>query len=489
MLLKKQGFTLIELIVAMALITIVVGISADMMINAIRTQSLVSNSYDVNVEMRTASQYTNDVLRYSSAIFTVPEGRFFEGNLTEGWSYFGLSQDKREIIKYTYEQRLNGSNVLELRHWKDVVVATQPNIEYSLLFERVTSGTNDRLVKFSIVAHNTSNNTTSVAISSEVEVQNALQVVDRGTLLTPSIAIAYKAEERPQDQIVGVVTMVMDVSGSMGWNMNKSLTSNVPANDQRIGKVKSALNGYTKANNVVIPGMISEFAKEDNIEVAVVPFSTSANTPDVFSSSSTANHQFYKVAVASQSTALKSYIANLSANGGTNTGDGMRRAYYRNQYFKNNVKTMAGYGSKYTTKDYMIILVDGITTMASSVGGTGDSQYKVDDGYLANTTWYYDPAYWGNAGIIGHGSEKRDITDRYVELIGEKIKAAKTKVYVIGFSERSEELASVEEIATAAGALSTNVYKFTDNLDLDQVFSEIKADIMKDLWHVRGPKL
>ncbi len=481
---RRAAFTFVELIVSMALIFLVLGMSGNLLWNFSRAQLVTNEKYNLNSAMRIASTETNDILRFSSALFTIPEGRFFEANLTDGWNYYGLSPDNTEVIKFTYEERLNGMGIMELRHWRDVVIPARANIQYNMTF--VKSTTNDQIVTFRIIATNTLSNTATVAIESEVEVLNALQVVDRGTPLQAAVAIAFRAEERPEDQIVGVITMVMDASGSMAWNLNKSKTSNVPVLEQRITKVKNALNGYTKTSGEVVEGMINEFGKEDNIEIALVPFSTSANSPDTKSSTSNASHQFYRVTNATQRTALKNLVTGMIADGGTNTGDGMRRAYYRNEFFKNNVKTMANYGSKFSTKDYMIILVDGITTMATSVGGVGDSKYKQDDGHVSN---FNRPSNWNDAGIIGHGSEERVETDRYVELIGAKIKEAKTKVYVIGFSELSSELASVQKIANAAGATSTSVYKFTDSLDLDAVFTEIKADIMKDLWHVRGPKL
>lgn len=476
---KRAGITLIELIIAMSLVSIIITLSAGMIVLATKSHKVTINEYELQSTIRLATEKTNKILRYSSAVFTIPKGRFFEANLTEGWSYFGISPDGDEIISYIYEQRLNSSNVQELKHWKEVVVPKKDNIKYELVFERDSSVTNDRNIKYKFVVKTKDKNNEKIAVESEVEVLNALQVVDRGTVVTPAVAIAYRADARPNGEVVGNITMVLDVSGSMAYRLDSSQNS-VPEEDKRITKLKSALST-----------MIDEFSKEEYIEIAIVPFSTTANYPDT-TKDDTQLHPFYKVSDPTQKSNLAAKVNGLSANGGTNTGDGMRRAYYRNKDFTDNIKTgsaakgIPSYGLGFSTREYMIILVDGVTTYASSIGGSGDSRYRVD----ANAqTELNTPSNWTNAGIIGNGNSEDTVTDRYVEIIGKMIKDRNIKVYVIGFSSKPEELNSVNKIATAAGALAKDVYKFTDSLDLNQVFEEIKADIMKDLWHIRGPKL
>lgn len=477
---KRKGITLVELILAMSLVSIIITLSASMIILANKSHKVTIDEYELQSTIRLATEKTNKILRYSSAIFTIPKGRFFEANLTDGWSYFGISPDGYEIIAYIYEQRTNSSGVLELKHWKEVVVPKRDNIKYEFVFEKNTGVANDRVIKYSIIAKTVDTNSEKIDVDSEVEVLNALQVVDRGTAVTPAVAIAYRSDARPQGEVVGNITMVLDVSGSMAYRLNGTQNS-VPESEKRITKLKSALNT-----------MINEFSKEEYVEISIVPFSTSANYPNTTDESSKDEPPFYKVSNPTKKTALLGKVDGLTANGGTNTGDGMRRAYYRNKYFTDNIHNtaiMPDYGPGFSTREYMIILVDGVTTQATSIGGSGDSKYKTNEGYQSNLTWYSYSGQWNNAGIIGKGNDEDPVTDRYVEIIGQKIKDRNIKVYVIGFSSLTAELNSVNKIATAAGALNKDVYKFTDALDLNDVFAEIKADIMKDLWHIRGPKL
>lgn len=464
----RKGITLVELIIAMSLVSIIITLSVNMILLANKTHAVTIEEYDMQSIVRLATEKTNKVLRYSSAVFTIPKGRFFEANLTDGWSYFGLSDDvgENEIISYVYEQR-----GLVLKHWKEVVVPKKDNIRYEFVFEKDPTVTSDRAIKYSIVVKNLASNSEKIAIESEIEVLNALQVVDRGTVFTPAVAIAYRSDARPLGEVVGAITMVLDVSGSMAYRLDGTQNS-VTEPEKRITKLKSALTS-----------MIDEFSKEEYIEISIVPYSTSANYPDPTSTSSNEKHPFYKVNVPAQKTNLLARVNALNAKGGTNTGDGMRRAYHRNLYFTNNITTLPGYGSSFSTREYMIILVDGVTTYASSQDSGGSEGYRIDDSYLSNL------GTSGTNKIVGNGSSMSYISTRYVEIIGKLIKDRNIKVYVIGFSSDVDELGSVNDIATAAGALAKDVYKFTDALDLNQVFEEIKADIMKDLWHIRGPKL
>lgn len=479
---RKNGFTLVELLLVSAILGIIIMVTSGIIIYSYRVQRVSYDEYELQTTMRLAAEETNKVVRYSSAIFTIPEGRFFEGNLSDGWNYFGLSADKREVIKYVYEERGGVT-----KHWKEVVVPAQDNLEYSIVFDKENDDPEDRMMKFKIIGTVLGTTDRRIIIESEVESINALQVVDRGTASNLAVALAYRYDERPKYDVVGVVTMVIDTSGSMGDDLQGH--SYVTESSKRISKLKNALVGYTKDTGEVVEGMINSFAKDENVEVSIVPFSISANYPTPSSEYSSQSHPFYKVSNPSEKSALISQINSLSANGGTNTGDGMRRAYYRNMYFKNNVTSMSDYGANFSTRDYMIILVDGVTTMATSVGGYGDSRYRMTDGYQSNLNYYSNSYYWSYSGIIGRGNAEDAVTDRYVELIGNYIRNDGIKVYVIGFSEIASELNSVNKIATAAGADSENVYKFTDNLDIDNVLDEIRADIMMDLWHIRGPQL
>lgn len=480
---SNRGFTLVELLVVLAILLVAMSLSTSLIFFSTKAHESTFDEYQLQAKMRTASEKTNTAVRYSSAVFTIPEGRFFEANLTAGWNYLGVSSDKKEIIRYVYEER-GGIT----KHWKEVIVPDQQNLEFDLTFQKVNADPNDKILKFKLVGTVLGDNSRKITIETDIDALNALQIVDRGTISNPAVAIAYRSDERPEEEIVGDITIVVDTSGSMAYDLNGNQTG-VPTSEMRITKLKNALVGYTKPSGEIVEGMINSFSREENVEICLVPFSRSANYPTPTSEFSSQTHPFYRVSLGSEKSQLIDLINDLNASGGTNTGDGMRRAYYRNKWFHDNVTTMSEYGSQFTSRDYMIILVDGVTTMATSVGGTGDSRYRVNDGYQSNLTWWNNSWDWDEAGIIGGGNYENYVTDRYVELIGSYIKNANIKVFVIGFSSLESELNSVNNIAIAAGAESGDIYRFTDSLDIDIVLDEIKSEIMRDLWFIRGPSL
>lgn len=402
--------------------------------------------------------------------------------LDEGWHYIGVSADKKSIVKYTYVVKDSVGS-----HVASTIVAPNDDIEYELVFERTNTEINESVLKMRIIAHvlnNGSKTNKKIEIETELEALNALQVIDKGTKLSPSIALAFRADERPLGkEVVAAITMVLDVSGSMDKKLNNGTAQH--ESEKRITKVKNALNGYTYQGNKV-EGMINEFAKEDNIEIAIVPFARSGNYPDprAANTSNVFKHPFYSVSKSEdQKNNLINAVKALEAEDGTNTGDGMRQAYYRNINFKSDNASAKGYSSSANIRNYMIILVDGVTTMATA---DGKNKYKTEDGAVKTMSWDdTESLNFDHVGIIGHGSVSQPNTENYVKAIGALVKAANIKVYVIGYAPNITS--GINLIANETGAIK--VYNYSENMNLDEIFSEIKVNIMEDIWHISGPQI
>ena len=482
---KRRGFTLIELLIGMALISIIITISMSLIMFSNRSHAMVVKEYEIQSSIRMAVEETNRIVRYSSALFAVPKDYFHMSDMTkldQGWHYFGVSADKKSIVKYTYVVKDSiGSHVAT------TIVSPNDNIEYELVFEQTPSASDENIVKMKIIAHVLSNGTRTnkkIEIETEIEALNALQVIDKGTNLSPAIALAFRGEERPiGKEVVASITMVLDVSGSMIRKLNGDPTSHVP--DRRITKVKNALRGYTY-DGVTVEGMVNEFAKEENIEISIVPFSYTGNydNPSSATVKDGGKHPFYSVSRdESQKDDLIARINLLEGAGGTNTGDGMRQAYYRNIKFATENAEGKGYSSSAEVRNYMIILVDGETTIATA---NGNSVYKMDDGPVTNISRSTsNDTSFNHVGIIGNGSTPRDNTTNYVKAIGALIKNANIKVYVIGYAPGITS--GINLIATETGAVK--VYNYSEGMNLDEIFSEIKVNIMEDIWHIAGPQV
>jgi len=458
---KNAGMTLIEVIVSIALLGLVVS-GAYSLINFARLYLEKSQTeYQFQFATRYTLQQTSDVVRYSTAVFTIPESSFSETNLDSGWDYIGIvdTPDGQQIMKYTYDLATN-------RHLSSILVPAQEDMRYEFVFTKVNPSDEDSLLKFSIRSYpggsvdEHGDPVSAVTITSEVNAQNSLQIIDLSTPpYDPAAAIAFRAEERIQS-VVGHVAMVLDTSGSMAWGLNGSSYS-TPSRIQTLKDQAAAL--------------INNFATEDNIDIKLVPFNTSANDSDqsVYAFKNAKTH----------TSALLSAVNNLTADGGTNTGDGLRRAYWA--LYNHNRAVGAGVRAS----NYLVVLVDGVTTFASVISNT-NRNFVTGDGAVNEGFLDASPRDTANGQIAGNGSSLDTTYGRpYVNTIGATQISGFAKVYVIGFSAVASDLNSVNDIATACGALPENVYTANSPDALAQVFDAVRQDIVNDLWYLQGPQL
>lgn len=449
---NHRGFTLIELVIVIALLGIVTTVSFSMLNFGTKVHRMAVDEYQLQSSVRLALEKTNQIVRYSTALFAVPETSFQESNLTPGWSYFGVSEDKTEIVNYRWNNTLT-------QHVKEVVVASQTNIFYNLRFEKINPHNEDSLLRFFIEASIDGSVFKKLDMNSEVETFNTLQIINYGSASNPATAIAYRSDNR-QDSVIGHVAMVLDTSGSMAWNMAGNDSG--AANTRRIAILKN------EAKN-----LINGFAQESNIDISLVPFSTSANNPKSFRNARL------------ETASLISDIDSLTAEGGTNTGDGIRRAYRGLQAHNSTL------GPGITASNYVIILVDGVTTFAS-VEKTSTIDYITHGNNILDDTSEYRHRSPNNSigQIAGNGSSLDARGTAYVNLMGGMLRNNNfAKTYVIGFSSKNSDLLSVNDIANACGAPPDRVFIAGGADDLSQVFEAIRHEIINDLWHLKGPNL
>ena len=472
---KNKGVTLIELVIAISLLGLIGTTVFSLLFYGVRVVNKSNEEVDVQHATRMVLYETSDIIRYASAVFTIPQSSFRPDNLDIGWNYVGINEVVIEpaqngnpavighnIVNYTYNKNTNS-------HDATVLLSGQPGIHYSFVFNKASPHNVDNLLAFTIEGFPEGSldefgmPRATLSVTTEVEARNSLQIIDLATPGDPAYAIAYRNDER-QKSVVGHVVMVLDTSGSMSYDMAgrtpQQWNFNPPS---RISILKMEANQ-----------MIDSFAQEDNIDIGLVPFATSANTPGG------APIQFYNSNISVDN--LKSRISALDAVGGTNTGDGLRRAYWA---FKTHNATVP---SGVVAKNYLIILVDGVTTFASVISNANRNYYEVDgnvnEGYLDRNP--FEP----NGQIAGNGSSLDAKGTGYVNLCGSKLQSGNfAKAYVIGFSALSSDLNSVNDIAAACGAPAERVFRAGSQDDLSVVFSTIQQDIVNDLWFLQGPQL
>ncbi len=475
---KRKGITLIEVLLAMAIGITVLIVIGNILSLSMKSLPHAEREFDRQRSLRFCAEVASKKIKSATALFLLPSVGLTESALKDDWNYLGVSADGTKIVHYSYNKNSG-------RHNKQILASGGQATAYDFAISKRSDGA---VMDMSFSATNTvTGGTKSFAISARPLNAN---YIDAPTGTSQSVNVfAYRDRQIEDEKTVGAVSFVIDTSASM----NKNLQGDFSANDfdKRIVAVRNALSGHADKQNRV-KGIISEFSAENAVELTLIPFNLTANKPypNAYSASGYDDYKFYDVAQRAQRTELLQDVQSLSTvvGNGSNVGDGLRRAYYSHVDFENYVRTSTAYGAAHSTENYMVIVLDGAATYASCVGGAGVNRYKDDAGDQPYLTIYNDPAEWQSAGVIGYGDRTSAVAERYVGLFGDKIKLADFKVYVVAYTEDATELAAINNIARALGAAAGDVYAVTTRNDIDLIMSNIKADIMKDLWSVRGPK-
>lgn len=437
----RTGVTLLELIIVLAFIGIVISLAGTMMIFSIKSQAAVSKEFQIQSDMRLASEVINQELRYSSAVFMLNEHQYSDSSdLKSGWDYFTLSDDKKEIVRYVWDDSSSS-------HQKISLVKAQDNILYNLTLNGVVE--DSRMINFKLDGSFESGSGTKVTVSTVLNALNAAVVDNSGTPISPAITLAYRSDDIPDPEKVKVaVTMVLDKSGSMGDPMGGGNS------DIRISVMKE------KAKE-----LIDTFADMDNVYISLIPFSTNANDPGTFLKAST------------NKTALKNSIDSLTANGGTNAGDGLRRSYYQHVDFVDPTHDIL---------HYTILLMDGNPTFWPSLNG---STHYYGTGNISNSTSY----------MGGNGSSTIDGSMGYIESFSngyikknDSSQKVFMKTFVIGFTGVSEEVSRAIDIANyhshnTDDRIKGMYYAAANSNELRLVFNSIVDFILRETWHIYGP--
>ena len=368
-------------------------------------------------------------------------------------------------------------------------------------FIKATPANEDNLLSFDLTVNQ---NGSFRNITTQVLAQNSLQVMDRAYGEVANV-LAYKIDVRIT-QVANKnadVAFVLDRSGSMGYTLDDNYAYDYSSNPADYSRLKLMKTEAVR--------LITELSKQPNIYVSINPFSTSANASQPMMNAQVNN---------ATNTGLINTVNALTASGGTNTGDGIRRAFYQIKAFNELPQNLSS-----TNKNFMVILVDGVTTYGSvtRVSTITSSYYYpsiTQNGkeYLYSYytyskrkyTYYYAHADY----VLGNGNISESIASdntsypsgrvygdggsldmwgtNYVTEIGKMIKEYKKetneaiKVYVIGFSAVSSDYDSLQDIAMATTG-DTKYYTAGSSAALQDIFSSIQRDISDALWQIGGP--
>jgi hypothetical protein len=532
---KRAGVTLIELVITIALLSFVLIGVVDMFLLATTTHGKTFDEFNIQSNVRIASQKFNTIIRDSSAVFLLekeyPDPSMIESYLTEGWNYIMLNEDKTKLIEWAWDEDAK-------LHKERTLIDAAPNVSYEIVYNKDSAPDEDKLLEYTL---DVNVNGVKRTITSQLEGVNTLQIIDRSYGGVAN-AIAYREDPRITNVAVAqaAVSFVVDKSGSMGDYLTGRTTKLAVLKDEA-----------TK--------MIEGLSSHENIYLSISPFATTANSTASENTNKMLHLKSNKNMFINNSNSI---INKLSANGGTNTGDGMRRGLSTIVEFNDRSENQDK-----TTKNFMIILVDGDTTFATATErvnttytetnrdpnnkGTitlnpGTENERVYTHTRTTSTrrgnsysgYYYEYTHTYSCGgsnrityyttlhenvgdydisgrsplfgfqendykprgkVIGNGSSYDTTYGKpYVNLIGQMIKDYRNTredgidVFIIGFSSSAsptglQDLANATKSTHGTHGGTYKYYKADTAEALETVLNEIKFQISDALWHIGGP--
>ena len=550
---NKKGFTLLELMVAIAIIGVVISMVWSLMIFGNKVYVKEVTDYDIQSKVRVAMSEISDTISQSNAAFAVPDASYLDAE----WNYLAVSNDGTRVVNYIWNSRDN-------RHDTVTLVGPYKDVTFDLSFFKDDPLSNDNTVKlrFDAIVNGV---VKRFDILTGYESLNALQIVDYGSELHPAKSLAYRTDDLNFEnlKIYVNIALVLDTSGSMNSrDLRMSAGSNVYST--RIDALKR------HAKNLI--DQLSENDNEDvKINVSLIEFNTSANNPKPFND------------VNVRTTQLKTDIDKLctrdivgdnhGCEGGTNTGDGLRRAYYmlndKSAAIEREVDDIL---EEYVIKNYVILLTDGdysyysknmvkrgnsyysnisicnqyrnansSTCNSSStlrsytmVVDSNNSGYYLADGNLSGITYLYktknrttlrddvtyvtdfrpyytssssssrsytyykddasyqyaDIDFAGGAVVDGRGNTRDTSALTYIQRVAQ-LGLNRVDDYTNYLIGFSPDASTVamDNIQSALRIHNDNRFHAYDDDELGLAFTQIKTSIVNDTWHYVGPKL
>lgn len=470
---NTKGFTLLELIVAITIMALIGGTITSLLVFGYNVYGRANRDYQAQSDLKLALEEINSLVRYSKAMFAVPDADFRD----KEWNYIALNDDNTAIVKYTWDSNQND-------HIMTSMIGPYEGVTFDIVFYKENSMDKDNTIKVYFEMNHSDGTTQRFNIQTGYEALNSLQVVDYGTESHPARALAYRTDDfhYENNKLKVNITLVLDTSGSMSTLLGSS--SRIAVLKER---TKSLINAFSLNTN-----------DDVEINIALIPFSNNANNVKVFRN------------VKTEKSDLEEDIDSLTANGGTNIGDGLRRAYFHLLDKSTSQINNANPNEEYIIKNYNILLTDGVATYHTLRRTCTSSFFGICFRY--SYQFYLDGGSV-NSNIVlgGTGNEPSpgtvidytleplsDDNLEYIRQVGLKYKSdlpligyiaedKRITSYIIGFA--GVDTAQISFIAEKTDTIPERVFDATDENSLELSFTNIQLSITNDTWHYLGPKL
>ena len=457
----QKGFTLVEMIMAimlMSLIALIIGVIFNTMFSS---RELIEREASIQAEMRTSMQYVDRTVGKATSIFILDDTKFkgSKQGLTREWSYIGLSADGKKVMNYVWNKQKQDWDISELG------TKSLYNMKLDLEFKTEGAYQDNRLISYNLSGKYPDTNN-KLSIDTAISALNTKQVFSKVAKGKKGIAIAYRTDPI-QGQMNIAVSFVFDTSGSMKWDLQGGRV-------ERTGK-ESRINILRKKSEI----MIKDLAEIGNISVNLVGFSNSG--------------KYIQQNFSNLDNGTKSIIEaindekKVSPNGVTNPGDGLRYG-------------MVSLQSQPAQLKYIVLLTDGIPNAYLVDPSALYAGNRVDHGQVVGRVSFNNPIYDLSPTLgyeyirLGYDLDSKDFTSRensiaYAGEVSKKFGLGVKRVNVIGFSGVNHEIAYGQSLTDriGEGGMETKYVSATNEEALQKTFSDIKKQIQQDLWFVSGP--
>jgi len=254
------------------------------------------------------------------------------------------------------------------------------------------------------------------------------------------------------------IVLVLDVSGSMADNVSVNGKSST-----KIKELKKAAKSFVdKMKNV------------PNLKIGIVAYSTEAtinpngkNGNKYIKDGDKMNGHYIPnyISISDKfididDKNLPAMIDNLEALGGTNTGEGLRKAAHLLNTSKDK-----------DANKTVVLMSDGVPTLYS---------YYIYEYYWSNYWDFYKKIDNSNPYVDGEGNILDYYAVEYANIIGERIKESTNNVFSIGYGlgkKNSEANKTLKQIHESMGGKDSNFFA-SDNGAIDSVFQNIATEIL-----------
>ncbi len=428
---KQKGLTLTELIIALTLGVLVMGIGVQLLFGATNNSVFATKEKQLQDANRIFLSYTDNAIKYSTATFTVADSTFNAPNnekLTPDWNYIGLKKNIKVPGKMTQSGKdLDVKTALVAIDYKGKSKPDESKLKEDETLITISDGGSEhyfvqKIIAFSDLSNGkeflydlrffkptikegggsrennslnyemkltlsdgTSQTIDYGTIESKLSSLNALQVVDRGSPSDPATAIAYRTDNvyLKKEGAHGVISLVLDNSGSMHTRDLKDSHGNKESRINILkvetGKLLKLLSTNKAADVELVPFDNNVLVRSDRKGGYIKPTFYSASKE-------------YREKIIGSNVyegKLKESMDSLGAYSGTNTGEGLRYAFYSIDEKNNDLLRER---PEEHFRDYLIILVDGesnAATIIPTLEGNYISKNKSDFSKKKNTNPIY----------------------------------------------------------------------------------------------------